>query len=280
MESTDKGAVETARSALFVPGNRPDRFAKAAGSGADLVIIDLEDAVAPEHKEAARLETAAWLGSDGRAAVRINGTESEQCANDVAALAGVAGLLAVVVPMAEDQERLAWVGEKFGPGVPLVALVETARGLAGVHHLADVAAVARLGVGHLDLASDLRSSIGRDAMLLARSTVVLASRVAGLAGPFEGVTTVLDDPSVCADDAAYAKDLGFAGKFAIHPRQVSVINTVFSPTRAEIDAARRVMEAAGAGGVARVDGHMVDGPVVVRAKRVLELAAREAPGDE
>ena len=277
MVSTQKWRVETARSALFVPGDRPDRFDKAAASGADLVVIDLEDAVAPEHKETARAEAAGWISGGGRAAVRINGTGTDQYATDVAALVEAPGLLAVIVPMAEDPHRLARVAQDVGAGVPLVALIETARGLAQAHRIAEVAAVARLGVGHLDLASDLRSSTGRDAMLVPRSTVVVASRAAGLPGPFEGVTTVLDDPSVCADDSAYAKDLGFAGKFAIHPRQVSVINTAFSPTRAEIDTARRVLAAAGGGGVARVDGQMVDGPVVARAQRVLELATGDAP---
>ncbi|WP_109471049.1 HpcH/HpaI aldolase/citrate lyase family protein [Ornithinimicrobium cavernae] len=274
--------VQSARSFLFVPGDRPERFDKAVASGADVVIIDLEDAVAPEAKAVARDAVVKWLTEGGRAAVRVNAADSAEHADDVAALAGIAsaaeasgagaptpstGLLAVVLPKADDPDLASSVANLTG--VPVIALVESALGVVRAHELAAAPGVSRLAFGHLDYAVDLGSGNGREAVLLARSTLVLASRAAGLPGPIDGVTTALDDTEVLTDDLAYARDLGLTGKLLIHPRQVEPTHAAHRPSEEEVAWAQRVIEAASAGGAVRVDGDMVDPPVVARAEEIL-----------
>lgn len=265
--------VAAARSALFVPGDRPERFDKALASGADLVIVDLEDAVAVGHKAQARDNVVTWLSGGGRAAVRINGLRTEHCSADRSRLAGLPGLQAVVVPMADDPAALAELAEELG-GVAVVAMVETAAGLLRARELAETPGVVRLAFGHLDLAADLDSADTRVAMLHARSTLVVTSRAAGLPGPLEGVTPSLDDPARWADDARYAAELGFSGKLVIHPGQVEAVNAAFTPTAEEVARAARVLDAAEQGGAVRLDGEMVDAPVLARARRLLARARR------
>ncbi|MEO6144235.1 MAG: CoA ester lyase [Dermatophilaceae bacterium] len=270
------GPAAVARSLLFVPGDRPERFAKAAATAADLVIVDLEDAVPQEGKAAARDAVAQWLSADGQAAVRVNGTKSVHYQQDVSVLAGLPGLQAVVVPMADDPTALAMLHQRLGRGVEIVALIETALGVVRAVELASAPGVSRLAFGHLDFAVDIGSSIEDDAMLMARSTLVVASRAAGLPGPVDGVTTSLDDPAVSAADAARARDLGFAGKLCIHPTQVEAVNAAFRPTGDELAWAHRIIEASAAGGAIRVDGHMVDAPVILKAEAILARAQESA----
>ncbi len=261
-----------ARSLLFVPADRPERYAKAAATAADLVIVDLEDAVPGENKLSARGAVAHWLAGGGSAAVRVNGMRSPHHVQDVQALAGLPGLQAVVAPMADDPGALAALHEQLGPDVEIVALVETARGVIRAVELAGVSGVSRLAFGHLDFAADIASSVRDEAMLMARSSLVLASRAAGLPGPVDGVTTALDDPALAGADAARARSLGFAGKLCIHPTQVDIVNATFSPSDEDIVWARRILEASAGGGAMRVDGHMVDAPVVQRARAMLARA--------
>jgi citrate lyase subunit beta/citryl-CoA lyase len=270
--SRSPGPAALARTLLFVPGNRPDRFAKAAATAADLVIVDLEDAVPEEDKATARAAVAGWLVSDGRSAVRINGTKSEHYARDVAALAGLPGLQAVVVPMADDPMLLEALHQQLGQDVEIVALVETALGVVRAVELASARGVSRLAFGHLDFSADIDSSIDDESMLMARSTLVVASRAAKLPGPVAGVTTALDDPAVSEADAIRARGLGFAGKLCIHPSQVDVVNAAFSPSVDEIAWARKVVEASSGGCAVRVDGHMVDAPVILKAQAILVRA--------
>lgn len=265
--------VQSARSFLFVPGDRPERFDKAVATGADVVIIDLEDAVAPEHKESARDATVAWLTAGGRAAVRVNAADSAEHQLDVAALAEISsataesGLVAIVLPKADDPGLASGVADQAG--VPVIALVESALGIVRAHEIASATGVSRLAFGHLDYAVDLGSGNGREPMLHARSTLVLASRAAGLPGPVDGVTTALDDTDVLADDLHYARDLGLTGKLLIHPKQVETTHAAHRPSDDEVAWAQRVIEAAAAGGAVRVDGDMVDAPVVARAEEIL-----------
>jgi len=266
----------TARSLLFVPGNRPERFTKAAASAADLVIVDLEDAVPEQDKSIARDAATAWLSADGWAAVRVNGTKSVYYQQDVAALADLPGLRAIVVPMADDPAALAALHQQLGAGVQIVALIETAQGVVRAIELAATPGVSRLAFGHLDYAADINSCIEDDAMLMARSSLVLASRAAGLPGPVDGITTALDDPGLAAADAARARALGFAGKLCIHPGQVDAVNAAFSPSGAEIAWAHRIIEASASGGAVRVDGHMVDAPVILKAQAILARAKERA----
>lgn len=260
-------AVGMAVSALFVPGDRPERFAKAAASGADLVIVDLEDAVAPDHKDAARRHVVAWLQGGGRAAVRVNASTEAEHEADLHAMASCRpGLLAVVVPKAEDRQALRAVHETTSAA--LVPIVESARGLAAIDRLTEAAGVVRLAFGHLDYAADLGAAPTREPMLHARSVIVQAARAAGLPPPLDGVTPGLDDTDRAGADAAYARDLGFGGKLLIHPTQVQPTHDAFAPTEEEVAWAHRVLDTAGSGAV-KVDGAMADAPVLRRARSVL-----------
>lgn len=261
----------SARALLFVPGNRPERFAKAAAAGADVVVVDLEDAVPAGEKEGAREAVAAWLG-DGAlphgmgAAVRVNAVGTPWHEADVAAVAGHAA--AVVLPKAEPGEAL----ESLAARTPVVALVETATGILDAREVAGVPGVVRLAIGTFDLAVELGvDPLDREALLAARSAVVLASAVAGLPGPVDGVRAAIDDDAGLHEEATAARRLGYAGKLCIHPRQVPTVLGVFRPTDEEAAWARSVLAAVDPGtGVARVDGAMVDKPVLDRARRILE----------
>lgn len=244
---------------LFVPGDRPDRFAKAVASGADAVIIDLEDAVAPEDKDSAREHVEAWLAGGGRALVRINAPGTPWFEAD-AALVTARGV-PVVVPKAETPGVLAGFRE-------VVALVETALGVERAGELAAVPSVTRLAFGSVDLAAELGvAPEDREPFAYARSRLVVASAAAGIAPPVDGVTTDLRDDSRLAADVRYARRMGFGGKLCVHPRQVAPVRAGFAPTEAEREWARRVLTAGASASV--VDGRMVDRPVLERARRIL-----------
>ncbi|MEV6830991.1 CoA ester lyase [Amycolatopsis sp. NPDC051102] len=243
---------------LFVPGDRPDRFGKAVASGADAVILDLEDAVAPAAKDSARAAVGEWLESH-RALVRINAPGTPWFDAD-AALVAARGV-PVVVPKAEIPGALAGFRE-------VVALVETAAGVERAGELAAVPSVTRLAFGSVDLAAELGvSPEDLESFAYARSRLVIASAAAGLAPPVDGVTTDLRDDARLEADVRYARRLGFGGKLCIHPRQVAPARAAFAPTEAELDWARRVVTAGAA--VSVVDGRMVDRPVLARARRIL-----------
>lgn len=264
--------IRTARSALFVPGDRPDRFAKAVATGADLVVCDFEDGVPPPRRALARSSVVEWLRTDARACVRVNPTDSAEHHDDLSALAGVPGVIAVLVAKAEDPQALRATAEAVT--VPIIALIETAIGIARLSELAAVPGVVRLGFGHLDYSADIGAEGTHTAMLAARSAVVLASRVAGLGGPFDGVTAQFNDESALRADAAHARELGFTGKFLIHPRQVAGTHAAFAPSDEQVAWARKVVEAAASGGAVQVDGAMVDAPVVAQAQAILRRHSR------
>jgi citrate lyase subunit beta/citryl-CoA lyase len=262
-----------ARSYLFVPADRPERYAKALASGADAVIVDLEDAVAPAAKDGARAALAAWLDGGGSGvAVRINDAASAAFAGDLALVARP-GVAAVVLPKAERVDDLARV-RAAAPAAALLPLVETAAGIANARALARAEGVERLLFGSIDLQLDLGIEGDGDELLAFRSELVLASRLAGIAAPVDGVCTVLDDAAALDADTRRARKLGFAGKLCIHPRQVAVVHAAFAPGADEIAWAKRVVAAAeaSAGGAVAVDGAMVDRPVLLRAQGVLARA--------
>ncbi len=265
-----------ARSLLFVPSSRPDRFDKALAAGADAVILDLEDAVAPDDKDRARSAVAAWLAPDRSAVVRINGAGTPWFRDDLA-LCGRPGVSAVMLPKTERAADVAALRAAGAPGV--VALLESAAGFAAIDAIAGAAGVLRLAFGSLDIQLDLGMRDAReDELLYFRSRVVLASRLAGLQPPIDSVSTAIDDAEQLREDAQRARRLGFGGKLCIHPRQVEGVNRHFAPTEAERAWARRVLEAADASGGAAValDGRMIDTPVILRARAILEDAARGA----
>lgn len=252
---------------LFVPGNRPERFEKAAASGADAIIVDLEDAVAVDAKDSARAALRADF-TDLPVLVRINGEGTPWHEDDLAAVARLP-FAAVIVPKAELGGELAARAAKSA--VPIVALVETARGLAEARQIAALPGVSRLLFGSIDFCADLGCAHTREALLAARSELVLASRLARLTAPVDGVTASIDDRDEITSDARYALELGFGGKLAIHPRQIEAIRVGFRPSDSEIEWATKVL--ASGDGAAAVDGAMVDEPVRARARAMLARSA-------
>jgi citrate lyase subunit beta/citryl-CoA lyase len=257
------------RSYLFVPGDRPERFAKARASGADAVIVDLEDAVAPANKGAARDAVAGALDAEHPVVLRINGADTAWFEDD-ARLAAHPGVSAVMLTKAAAVDAVAALRTASG-GKPVLALVESAAGMANLTALAAAQGVARLVFGSIDFQLDLDIADDDLALLPFRMQLVLASRVANLPPPVDGVTTALDDAVRIESEARRARSLGFGAKLCIHPRQVPIVNGAFSPGAAEVAWAQRVVEAAAASGGAAVavDGKMVDAPVLARARRLL-----------
>jgi len=265
-------SVATASFPLFVPANRPALLEKACASGADAVILDLEDAVPAADKDGARQALVALLGGSGpdRACpvwVRINAQATRWHGDDLDALGGLP-VAAIMVPKAEAPEALRAVAER-APGCAVVALVETARGVAAARTLG--AACQRLAFGAIDLAADLGCADSREPMLAFRSELVLAARLAGQPGPLDGVTTALRDAARIEEDARHARLLGFGGKLLIHPAQLAPARAGFAPDAAERAWAQAIVAASAGTGAAAVDGEMVDAPVLARARFLLAL---------
>ena len=273
-QADPRAAAAAAITWLFVPGDRPDRFAKAAGSGADEIILDLEDAVAPTDKATARQHIGDWLRQGGSGWVRINAADTAWFEADLAELAAAAGLRGVMVPKAEETAPLERVRRAVTQHAGLVALVESARGVAAAADLAGCPAVDRLAFGSVDFAVDLDAVEEWDSLLLARSGLVLASRAAGKPGPIDGVTRSIDDTALVGREAARSRRLGFSGKLAIHPAQLPAIAAAFRPEPAEIEWARSLVAAVeqGSSGALAVDGQMIDKPVLDRAHALLRRA--------
>jgi citrate lyase beta subunit len=268
--------IALARAILFVPGHRPDRFAKALAAGADAVVVDLEDAVPPAEKDAARAAVLARPAAPPGVAfgVRINPVASAAGIADLAALLGAAPPDFLLLPKAESAEELRIVHRAFGGAGPrLVALIESAEGLARAGAIAAEPGCAALGFGGVDLAADLGCAVGWEPLLPHRAALVAAAARGGAAlfdVPFLG----LDDEPGLVEETRRVQALGFTGKLAIHPRQVAPIQAVFTPSAEQVAWARKVIAAmeAAAGGVSVVDGRMVDAPVARAARRVLARA--------
>lgn len=270
---------------LFVPATHPERLPKALASGADMVIADWEDAVAPADKERARsalLEAAALLDGAQRARllVRINAEGTPWFAADLQALAQLTtlGLAGAVVPKTENAQTLQTVAQAAGSRAALVALVESVAGLDAIDMVASAPQVARLAFGHLDFQVDAGMTCGPDEaeLLPMRMAVVLAARRAGMAAPIDGVTVDTKNPERMTVDAARARRMGFGGKLCIHPAQVAVLHAAFDPDEAAVAQAQRVQQALqdAGGGVCVLDGRMVDAPVLAQARQTLERHAR------
>lgn len=259
------------RSLLFTPGSRPERFEKARMSGANAVVLDLEDAVSPNEKANARSAIAGWISRERTAIVRINGVHTPWFHDDLA-LATLPGVLAVMLPKTEHAEHVDCV---MAAGVAnVVPLIETAAGIAAAKDIARARSVLCLAFGSVDLQADLGMRDALEEELLSfRSEVLLASRLAGLRAPIDGVTLAVDDQEQLRCDVARARRLGFGGKLCIHPRQLDAVHRGFAPTPTEIAWAHRVQSALAAGdGVVTVDGKMVDKPIAHRASAILNEA--------
>lgn len=273
--------VRHARSLLFVPATKPERFARALDSGADCIIIDLEDAVAEGSKDAARGQLARYLSQSDparltRIVVRANALGTPWHAADLALLRGWTGRgMAVMLPKSEDPAALRDAAQSLGGEARVVALIESLAGLDAADALAREPQVARLAFGHLDFQLDLgmHASSEESELSFARNALVAASRRAGLPAPIDGVTADTRDAERLAADAQRARAFGFGGKLCIHPMQIAGVNEILGYSEAERDWARRVLEEAArrGGEVFSLDGRMVDLPVIRSARRVLAI---------
>jgi citrate lyase subunit beta/citryl-CoA lyase len=287
--------MDPIRTALFVPGSRQDRFLKALDTGADKIIIDLEDAVPPSGKASAREDAVRFLKSNAgpRIIVRINavGTPYFQADIDRIVAAAPVGLL---VPKVESPQDLVSLNQALLQAeraasleigcIHVVALIETARAVDAISEIVRTRTephrLHTVAFGAADYSADIGIEMTLDGaeLMFPRSKLVVACRAAELAPPIDTPFMVdLKDLNALQKDAGTARQLGFQGKLCIHPNQVEVINQVFSPKPREVHQARRIVEAfekaeADGRGVLLVDGSFVDYPIVARARRILQLA--------
>lgn len=263
-----------AQSLLFVPGSRPDRFAKALDTGADIVCVDLEDSVAEGDKESARSAALAAIADhrEGRLALRING---------IATRAGLADLLAIadaevpppilLLPKVESEAEVALVGSVLGSrDIALVPLVESPKGLRTAHRIAAAPSVCAMMFGGGDFSSELGVALDWEPLLGARSQFLLACAEIGI--PAIDVPFIrLGDAAGLEEETRRAKTIGFAAKAAIHPDQIQTIHRVMRPTAEEIEEAEAAAEAfAAAGGAAvRFRGKMLEAPIMRKYRHIL-----------
>ena len=270
--------VSTLRSLLFAPAAEERKLRQALEAGADAVIADLEDGTAPGAKEAARaIVEDVFAAADARCAriVRLNAADTEWFGGDLELVAGLA-VDFLMLPKATPQAVAALDSALGSAGRPVLAIVETAAGLRAAHETASTDRVTALVLGTHDLGAELRTKPRPDGLeiLFARSQVVIDSAAAGLCSPFDTVYLDTRDTEGLEREAELARSLGFGGKVCIHPAQVETVNRVFTPSEAELEWARRVLEAyrdalrEGRGAVA-LDGKMVDMPIVRQAQRLL-----------
>lgn len=266
---------------LYAPADRPELVRKALASDADVVVVDLEDAVAPGRKEAARSALAELLADvhERQVQVRVNALGSPWADADLAAVGALPAGVGVRIPKVEsasDVHRVAAAAE----GRALHPLVETAVGVEAAYDIARAhALVASLGMGEADLRSDLGVS-GDAGLAFARSRIVNAARAAGMPAPSMSAWTNVRDEDGLARSCAVGRGLGFLGRSAIHPRQLPTIVAAFTPTEAELEQARLVVESlrdaeeVGDGAVVLADGTFLDRAMVERARRTLALGGR------
>lgn len=280
MSAAERSRIElaTLSSVLFVPANAPEKHDRAFASGADAVIIDLEDAVAPAAKDGARAMLAESLArprsSSSLALVRVNSPLTPQGCADLELLARTR-VDGIVVPKA-DVEALATAASC---GLPLIALIETAAGVLRAAEIAAEPSVAALALGSVDLSAELGiwGTPDGDELNAVRSQLVLAAAAAGKQGPLDGPCMSPRDERALELEITRARRLGFAGKLCVHPSQVAAVTRAFSPTETELEWARGVTDAFGdgaEGGVILLDGEIVEEPVVRRARGILNGARR------
>jgi citrate lyase subunit beta/citryl-CoA lyase len=258
---------------LFVPGNRPERFAKALASGADAIVLDLEDAVVPADKPAARQHIADWVAchkvAPEQLVVRINDALSPWFADDLAMIKA-SGIKRVMLPKTEFGEQVRAAIAATSHELVVLPLVESARGINNIEQIALAEGVERIAFGTLDYAADLDLSGDPLGLIHPYSRIAIASRSAELAAPIAGVTPSLDDEEKIAADFAFARAFGCTAKLCIHPKQVAIIDRLSRPSASEVAWAEKVLAAAGSGlGAVQVDGRMVDRPVVLKAEAII-----------
>lgn len=259
------------RSYLFVPGDRPERFEKALASGADAVILDLEDAVAPQDKERARACVKEWLMKNAGVYVRVNAEDTPWFYDDLLSIGSLSSVSGLVVPKATDPRTFRQIASAGHDSLAILPLLESAAGFAAINEIARAERVERLLFGTVDFQVD--TGIGGDGEELSyfRCQMTIASRLAGIGTPVDGVTTELNDHDAIQESARRARRFGFGGKLCIHPRQIVATHSAFTPSVAEREWATRVVDAAKAscGSATVVDGEMIDAPIISHANEIL-----------
>ncbi len=255
---------------LFVPATRPDRIEKALATTADVVIIDLEDAVAPEKKISARRHLSEMTLSR-RAYVRINDAGSDYFTDDVAFVTSCEWICGVIISKVQSRSDVTRFFELVGRDVVVEALIESSRGVGAVDEIAH-SGVNRLILGSADFSSELGVEVSEQLLAYPRSRMVVASAAAGIASPVDGPTLEWSDLERVENDAVAARRLGMGAKLCVHPTQLPIVAAVFTPTTADRQWAKEVVEAFEqcGGGVTSLRGEMIDAPVVARARRILE----------
>jgi citrate lyase subunit beta/citryl-CoA lyase len=271
----DTAALRLCRTLLFLPASNPRAIEKARGLDADMVILDCEDAVKPEEKARARRAAVEAMrgGFGGRAAaIRMNGVGTQWYEEDLLAFRESEAPF-IVLPKVEDKHQVLDAAGMLGK--PIVAMIETAAGVLACASIAQEAAA--LIAGTNDLSADLAIPLSADRGGLAHSLqmVVLAARAAGVAA-FDGVYNRLEDDEGLARQCKEGRAFGFDGKSLIHPGQITTANRLFGPTEAEVEAAERLIAAAG-GGAERHEGQMIEAMHVDQARALL-AKARRSPG--
>ncbi|WP_131109258.1 CoA ester lyase [Pseudomonas sp. Sample_10] len=264
------------RSALFVPATRPERIAKALATGADRVIVDLEDAVQENLKEQARNNLESFLSEnpEARILVRVNAPDHWAHGADLDLFQHHAGVIGILLPKAESAAQ---VTTAAGCKKPIWPIIESAKGLSALSEIAGTVGVERLSFGSLDLGLDMNLTVGSPAaeaiLSHARYAVLLATRVAGLAPALDGVFPSIQDTTGLLGAVQFARDMGFGGALCIHPSQVAIIHQALKPSLEELNWAQRIIQAARSGeGVFVLDGQMVDAPVIGRAQSIMARA--------
>lgn len=269
-----------AQTFLFVPGNRPERFEKALATGSHAVIIDLEDAVPLEEKITTRQALEKSLPEllkhhTDRLVLRINAFGTDFFKDDLAFISKFE-IGAIIHPKTESSAQLDLMAASLKPDTSIIPMIETAQGITQIRAIACHPKTLRLTLGNIDLQADLGFTCDDNETELypVRYEIALATRLAEIASPIDGVSTNIENHDALHRDTLRAKRLGFGAKLCIHPKQVAEVIQCFTPSAAEIDKAKRIVEAdkASNGGAVKLDGRMVDRPVVLLAKKILKLS--------
>ena len=272
--------LKSAQAFLFVPGNRADRILKSLNTNAHAIIIDLEDAVPLSDKEKARRTMLRVLpqilsANPSRILVRINAYGSEFFNEDIQLLS-ILGVGAIVVPKAESKSQLFEIEKKLSRSISIIPMIESARGLDQLKDISSHPSIVRLTLGNIDLQANLgmKCSPAEEELLPLKFQMVLMSRLFELAPPIDGVTVEFTSTETIAADVQRAKSMGFSGKLCIHPSQIEPVIQGFMPTLAEVENAKAIViaDSNANGGAVQLNGKMVDRPVVLMAKLVLQQA--------
>ncbi|MBJ8343278.1 CoA ester lyase [Antrihabitans sp. YC2-6] len=261
--------AELARSWLLVPATKPEAFAPVPEDGVDAVIIDIEDAVSPPQKAAARRSAVDWLNNVGNAWVRLNDATTSFWAEDLEALAACKGLAGVMLAKVESGYQIEATADRLPEGTRILALIESAMGLEAAPEIARASGTFRLAFGSGDFRRDTGMSDDPAAMAYPRARLVICSRAARLPGPIDG-PTVNRNESILRRDSALAASMGMTGRLCMHPEQALAVNQGLSPSADDVVWARDVITELGENGEHVRDGS--DKPRLAKAIKIRTLA--------